>query len=272
MKESNNKGRKATSEEILEYLKEEEENLRSLSDVESKLTGRNRMTVGQLAAREQYFRRKIKNWSEIKYAYIHGIYHPELGHIYPKVPEMAYHLGIGQRTLYEKVTKGKWNLLRAFFKQKLQEKQSEEELRQLLSESARYEQQQLRAFEKIQNIVEEKIDNHEKKEIQVNPATQEREEVVVKEMTARDLKTLTDTLVVCKSEIRNLIGKDDLIEKVAEEMEAIKQLDVHAEDADDKLKDLQSQLGELAEARKSYKQQKENRNTGEKEDSENTKI
>ena len=251
------KKRKATVEEILEYEREERKGLKSISDVESKLTGRNRMTIGQLETRGTYFRKKIKSWSEIKQAYVHGIYHEELGHIYPKVPEMAYHLGISERVLYDKVTQGKWNLLRALFRQKMQEKQEEYELRQLLSESARYEQQQLRSFEKIQNIVEKKLDKNEKKEIQINPVTQEREEVVVGEIAAKDLKVLAETLTVCKREIRNLIGKDDVVEKVAAEMEAIKQLDIHSEDADGKLKELQEQLSGLEEARDSYKKKKQ---------------
>ena len=249
--------RKATTEEIFDFLREEREGLKSISTVEHKLTGQNRMSLSQLDARGTYFRKKVESWSEIRHAYIHGIYHPELGHIYPKIPEIAYQLGISERTLYDKATKGKWNLLKALFRQKMQEKQEEFELRQILSESARYEQQQLRNFEKIQNIVEKKLDNFQKKEMQINAATGGREEVIVDEMSARDLKTLTDTLSVCKTEIRNLIGKDDIVEKVAEEMEAIKRLDVNAEGADEKLKELQSQLGELSEARQTYKKKKQ---------------
>ena len=192
-----NKETKATTEEILEYLKEEEEGLIGIEDVEDKLLGRSRITVEHIERRKKFFKKKIRSWSEIKHAYIHGIEHPELGHIYPKVPEMAFHLGISEHTLYQKVSKGKWNLIRAYFRQMLQEKQDQEHLRLLLSESARYEQQQLKIFEKIQNIVEEKIDNHKQTEIQVDPITEERKEVIVREMSAKDLQTLTNTLSTC---------------------------------------------------------------------------
>lgn len=257
------KDRKATREEIINYIKEEKEGLVAIEDVANQLHGKNRMSIAQLEAREKYFKKKVASWESIKHAYIFGVWNEELQQtIYPKIPEMAEALGINEKTIYSRAGIENWDTFKTLFKQKALEKAEREELRNLLSESARYDQVVLENLERVIGICTNKLKKAGKENVRIDEYGVRHEGKEVEEISARDLKVITDTLVIAREQAREIIGEDKTLEAVANEIEKIKQLDAE-KGSNEVLKKLKQEAAELEKEREKYRNLKRKR-TGEK--------
>ena len=247
------------SSELVAYIQKDKKEATSIHDVKQNLLGKNRVTEETLIKRGKHFKRKVESWEEVRQVYIFGVWNEDLQEtVFPKKAELADQLGVSYNTIVIKVKEGKWDQMRTLYRSKLEEKQEQDELRGLLSESAMYEQQQLRNFEKIQILIEEELNAYKEEEVVIDEFGERRRERK-KNLNARDLKQLTDTLVTCRTQIKEIIGTDEITKQVIEDLEEIRRQEREERSGDDKLKAIQSEVRQLQEERKKIKKKNETR-------------
>lgn len=202
------------------------------------------------------------SWEKLRNWYIQGYYDQESERtVYPELKEIAKELGISVEILYTKAREEKWDTFRALFQQKRIEKNKKEQMLLLISEGARHDQRQLRNFEKIVEIVERKLDKeYGERMVQDGDAVHVE---IVEEISPKDLHTLTSTLVVCRDQIKNIIGEERLAIEIANEIENERKALKEGESADEKLQAIAKEVEEL---RKEKEMRKKRRLKGKKED------
>lgn len=210
--------------------------------------------------RSSYIKKHCKDWETLKLAYINGIVDEETG-VRSEITkeEISEALKIEKGKLSRVIEDGKWDVFRELYKKKIKQKKEKETMMLLLSEGAKYEHQQLRNYEKITKIIENKLDEV----LPTNRIYNENGEVtdsvsveVVRDISAKDLQSLTNTLVTCRQEINNIIGEGSTMEQIAEEIEDMRRIETEKEVADDRLKLLKAQISEMESEKKKLNKKK----------------
>lgn len=188
---------------------------------------------------------KCENTEEIGTLYIQGYYNKETREIeYPSIVEIARRLGLDRSELSRIAVREKWDTLRALFQQKRVEKNIREQKMLLISEGTRFDQKQLRNYEKIIGIVERKLDReYGEKIVQSEDGVVSVE--VVQEISPKDLNVLANTLVTCRNQVKDIIGEEKLAIEIANEIENERKALKEGESAEEKLLEIEKEIKEL---------------------------